>query len=92
MKLDTKWPADSVEFCPHPKASNILVCGTYLLCDANEGAASKVDEGGEEVNASASRQRRRGQCIVLDVSDASIQPRQCRSFFVRLCFEPYMQK
>ncbi|KAJ7293583.1 WD40-repeat-containing domain protein [Mycena rebaudengoi] len=29
--FDTVFPADSVEFCPHPAASDILVCGTYNL-------------------------------------------------------------
>ena len=31
MRLDTIDPADTVEFCPHPDASGILVCGTYNL-------------------------------------------------------------
>lgn len=29
--FDTLFPADSVEFCPHPDASDIILCGTYKL-------------------------------------------------------------
>lgn len=75
MKLDTKWPADSVEFCPHPKATNILVCGTYFLCDTKSDVVPNVVEGAEEPEVTPSPQRRRGQCIVLNVSDVSTQPR-----------------
>ncbi|KAJ7487605.1 WD40-repeat-containing domain protein [Mycena galericulata] len=34
--FDTIFPADSVEFCPHPAARDVFVCGTYNLekkCD-----------------------------------------------------------
>ncbi|KAJ7597044.1 WD-40 repeat-containing protein [Mycena floridula] len=31
MSVHTTLPADSVEFCPHPSAQDILVCGTYKL-------------------------------------------------------------
>ena len=33
IAFDTILPADSVEFCPHPTAQDILVCGTYKLID-----------------------------------------------------------
>ncbi|KLO14448.1 WD40 repeat-like protein [Schizopora paradoxa] len=72
MKLDTTWPADSVEFCPHPKASNIVVCGTYFLCDTHPEVPSSDVDG--EPAVSSSPQRRRGKCIVLDVSNSSTQP------------------
>lgn len=75
MKLDTKWPADSVEFCPHPRATDILVCGTYFLCDTKSDVVPNVVEGAEEPEVTPSPQRRRGQLIVLNVSDASTQPR-----------------
>ncbi|KAF9270224.1 WD-40 repeat-containing protein [Marasmius fiardii PR-910] len=48
-KIDTIYPADSVEFCPDP-TSDIFACGTYKLL---EGQASSV-----------AGQRRVGQCLV----------------------------
>ncbi|KAI0308197.1 WD-40 repeat-containing protein [Multifurca ochricompacta] len=57
LSIDTVLPADSVEFCPHPNASNVLVCGTYKLEDRqnfqeNEKPVSSI---------------RRGQCLVYEV-------------------------
>ncbi|KAF8216236.1 WD40-repeat-containing domain protein, partial [Mycena galopus ATCC 62051] len=52
--LDTIFPADSVEFCPHPAARDVLVCGTYNL-EKN----AVVPEG--------SKQKRTGQCLVYKV-------------------------
>ncbi|KAJ7900354.1 WD40-repeat-containing domain protein [Mycena olivaceomarginata] len=55
---DTIFPADSVEFCPHPAARDVLVCGTYNL----------------EKNAAApegSKQKRTGQCLVYRVEPSS---------------------
>ncbi|KAH8835747.1 WD-40 repeat-containing protein [Flagelloscypha sp. PMI_526] len=40
--FDTVLPADSVEFCPHPNADDILLCGTYKL---NEPSAAKKRSG-----------------------------------------------
>ena len=57
LSIDTELPADSVEFCPHPDASNIFVCGTYKLED------QQSDQG---VSRPAS-QIRRGQCLVFEV-------------------------
>jgi diphthine methyl ester acylhydrolase len=50
-KADTDFPADSVEFCPHPEAQNILACGTYKLDGEN-------DDG---------RRHRSGKCTVFNV-------------------------
>ncbi|KAJ7092733.1 WD40-repeat-containing domain protein [Mycena epipterygia] len=38
--FNTVFPADSVEFCPHPAAQDVLVCGTYNL-EKNEGPMQK---------------------------------------------------
>ncbi|KAK7064228.1 WD-repeats-region domain-containing protein [Favolaschia claudopus] len=57
---DTGFPADSVEFCPHPAARNVLVCGTYNL-EQN----SVAPEG--------SKQKRSGQCLVYTV-DSTPKP------------------
>jgi diphthamide biosynthesis protein 7 len=50
--FDTVLPADSVEFCPHPDALNILACGTYKLDDSE---------------FSGNHQKRHGQCLVFNV-------------------------
>ena len=52
-KYDTGFPADAVEFCPHPLALDILACGTYKL----------LEEGDH-----AGKQRRIGRCLLLNVS------------------------
>ncbi|KAJ6575121.1 WD40 repeat-like protein [Mycena capillaripes] len=49
--FDTVFPADSLEFCPHPAAQDVLICGTYNL----EKSAT-ASEG--------STQKRTGQCLV----------------------------
>ncbi|KAI9444813.1 WD40-repeat-containing domain protein [Lactarius indigo] len=58
LSIDTVLPADSVEFCPHPDASDIFVCGTYKLED------QQSDQG---VSQSSASQSRRGQCLVFEV-------------------------
>ncbi|KAK2461911.1 hypothetical protein APHAL10511_006374 [Amanita phalloides] len=57
-EFDTLYPADSLEFCPHPQATGIFVCGTYKLNEHTDG----------ETNVP----RRQGQCLVfrVDRSDA----------------------
>jgi diphthamide biosynthesis protein 7 len=73
--FDTIFPADSIEFCPHPKAQNIFVCGTYKLDEplepgpTNREAASPVDVTDEILDKAGSSlpQHRRGQCLVFDV-------------------------
>lgn len=62
LSIDTELPADSVEFCPHPDASNIFVCGTYKLED------QQSDQG---VPHPPANQIRRGQCLVFEVHSES---------------------
>ncbi|KIK71003.1 hypothetical protein GYMLUDRAFT_33106 [Collybiopsis luxurians FD-317 M1] len=52
MFIDTILPADSVEFCPHPNAQDIFVCGTYNLIQSDEIVRTRP-------------QNRHGQCLVL---------------------------
>ncbi|KAF5370236.1 hypothetical protein D9615_010072 [Tricholomella constricta] len=63
--LDTIFPADAVEFCPHPNALDILVCGTYKLEDALGEQRSMTDDG--SALSTSAPQHRRGQCLVLQV-------------------------
>jgi hypothetical protein len=58
LSIDTVLPADSVEFCPHPDASNVFVCGTYKLED---------QQGDQGVSRPPADQIRRGQCLVFEV-------------------------
>ncbi|KAH9065753.1 WD40-repeat-containing domain protein [Lactarius vividus] len=57
LSIDTVLPADSVEFCPHPEASDIFVCGTYNLEDQQSDQAT---------SQSPAAQIRRGQCLVFE--------------------------
>ncbi|GLB36158.1 putative WD40 repeat-like protein [Lyophyllum shimeji] len=57
--LDTVFPADAVEFCPHPEALDIVVCGSY-----------KLDDEPNVSSTSPAPQHRRGQCLVLQVDRA----------------------
>ncbi|KAI0257145.1 WD-40 repeat-containing protein [Lactifluus subvellereus] len=67
LSIDTVLPADSVEFCPHPDASNILVCGTYKLED-QQGSHEKLHSPDSNSPTSApASQFRRGQCLVFEV-------------------------
>ena len=52
-KYDTGFPADTVEFCPHVLAQDILVCGTYKLLEERDDAGN---------------QHRVGRCSFLSVS------------------------
>jgi hypothetical protein len=63
LSIDTILPADSVEFCPHPDASNIFVCGTYKL--EEEQNPSPTPSSGS-ANA-GQNQLRTGQCLVFEV-------------------------
>lgn len=49
--FDTILPADSVEFCPHPNAQDVFVCGTYNLMKSDEVVRTTP-------------QKRNGQCLV----------------------------
>ena len=61
IDIDTVLPADSVEFCPHPDASNIFVCGTYKLQEEqNQSPSSGLANAGQN-------QIRTGQCLVFEV-------------------------
>lgn len=51
---DTGFPADAVEFCPHPLAQDLLVCGTYQLLEERD---------------SAGKQKRIGRCSFFQVLD-----------------------
>ncbi|RDB29490.1 Diphthine methyltransferase [Hypsizygus marmoreus] len=63
VALDTIFPADAVEFCPHPDAQDIVVCGTYKLDEpAIESTEDPDDDFGGGI--SSPPQRRRGQCLV----------------------------
>lgn len=58
-EVDTVYPADALEFCPHPDAQDIFVCGTY-----------KLDDASEDTVAASLPQHRRGQCLVFAVQGA----------------------
>jgi hypothetical protein len=66
VSVDTILPADSVEFCPHPHASNILVCGTYQLQEEQNPSLSS-SASGPAINAGHQNQIRTGQCLVFEV-------------------------
>lgn len=52
--FDTGFPADSLEFCPSPLASDIVACGTYKLDNDTFSAE----------NERTNQQHRRGQCLI----------------------------
>ncbi|KAF8629705.1 hypothetical protein AX15_003321 [Amanita polypyramis BW_CC] len=56
--FDTVQPADSLEFCPHPQASGVFVCGTYKL-NERSGAGD------------ATTPLRQGQCLVFHFDGSS---------------------
>ena len=58
-KIDTDWPADSLEFCPQAEATDIFVCGTYMLEEPKSTGGQS--ETSESVKAP---QRRKGKCLV----------------------------
>ena len=55
--FDTIWPADSVEFCPQEGATNVFVCGTYKLDQAD------APDAGVDENTERRKQHRRGKCL-----------------------------
>ncbi|KAI0724560.1 WD-40 repeat-containing protein [Cerioporus squamosus] len=76
LAYDTDWPADSTEFCPHPYAQDIFVCGTYKLEQSQYGelrteVAPQNDEEDEEASAPPVRkpQKRRGKCLLFRAQD-----------------------
>lgn len=68
LSIDTVLPADSVEFCPHPDASDIFVCGTYKLQE--EQNPSPTPSSGPAANAAGQNQIRTGQCLVFEVVES----------------------
>ena len=75
---DTDWPADSAEFCPHPSAQDIFVCGTYKLEQSPEGQTPEAiiigyaDEDAEEQSSASTgrrQQKRRGKFLLFRAQD-----------------------
>ena len=63
--FDTVWPADSVEFCHHPDATDIFVCGTYKLEQPEPGSSADQDsEEARSVDRPKQKQKRRGKCLL----------------------------
>lgn len=60
--FDTAWPADSVEFCPHPDAHDVFVCGTYKL-EQGENVGRDSDDPKPRI------QVRRGKCMLFAVEE-----------------------
>ncbi|KAM5536189.1 hypothetical protein V8D89_010088 [Ganoderma adspersum] len=72
--FDTIWPADSAEFCPHPSAQDVFVCGTYKLEQSQDpSVASTLEgndvEGASEDTSTSKPQIRRGKCLLFRVQD-----------------------
>lgn len=68
--FDTVWPADSVEFCPHPDAANLFVCGTYYL-EKNEPVEGAQDVA-EDDSTARKKQVRRGKCTLFAAEDETL--------------------
>jgi diphthamide biosynthesis protein 7 len=71
--VDTIWPADSVEFCPHESASDIFVCGTYQLAQSptdSTHTTSDGDESDSEPTIGHRSQVRYGKCLVFQVTES----------------------
>jgi len=75
LSIDTILPADSVEFCPHPDASNIFVCGTYKLQDERNLQPSDSIS----TTSGPAGQIRTGQCLVFEV-DSEQDIRVCAPY------------
>jgi hypothetical protein len=58
-QIDTDWPANSLEFCPHAGAADIFVCGTYKL-----EAPTQTQDQSEAPASAKAPQRRKGKCLV----------------------------
>jgi diphthine methyl ester acylhydrolase len=66
LSIDTVLPADSVEFCPHPDAASILVCGTYKLEDQSD-LQEKPRLNSISPTSTPAGHIRKGQCLVFEV-------------------------
>jgi diphthine methyl ester acylhydrolase len=60
---DTIFPADSVEFCPHPDLQNIFACGTYHL---EQPTVLRSHDDQQDI-VKTKTQRRKGKCLVFEV-------------------------
>ena len=63
-QIDTHWPADSLEFCPHAEAADIFVCGTYKLEESTQDQS-------EEHESTKTPQRRKGKCLVFRADESN---------------------
>lgn len=77
--FDTVFPADTLEFCPHPSAQNIFVCGTYNLDQPTQSTPETVPEQAETDESppplpKPQPQHRRGKCLVFEVDPSSPTP------------------
>ncbi|KAF9229278.1 WD-40 repeat-containing protein [Gyrodon lividus] len=71
--FNTTWPADSIEFCPHPGAHDIFVCGTYKL--ESIPATTKETVYSQDTHlAPKVKQVRQGKCLVFQVSSDENNP------------------
>ena len=75
---DTVLPADSVEFCPHPAATDIFAVGTYKLDDpqVKDGPLASPDTPGlstpnaeEPPIPTQAAQTRHGKCLFFRVTE-----------------------
>ncbi|TFK41150.1 WD40-repeat-containing domain protein [Crucibulum laeve] len=64
VAFDTGFPADSLEFCPHPQAYDIFTCGTYKLDESSAKGAENSDS-----IVPSGPQHRRGRCLVFQLDD-----------------------
>jgi diphthamide biosynthesis protein 7 len=62
-KIDTDWPADSLEFCPRAGATDIFVCGTYKL-EESKPPTTTVGQSETSRPVEVPQQRRKGKCLV----------------------------
>jgi len=63
-QIDTEWPADSLEFCPHVEVADIFVCGTYKLEESTEDQS-------ETSGSAKGPQRRKGKCLVFRADEGN---------------------
>ncbi|KZT02717.1 WD-40 repeat-containing protein [Laetiporus sulphureus 93-53] len=66
--FDTIWPADSVEFCPHPDFHDVFVCGTYKLEETGTNAPEERDNIEQSTSPVSKKQKRRGECLLFEVN------------------------
>ena len=42
--IDTEYTADSIEWCPYPQYSDVLLCGTYQLVNNDSNSTGTGDQ------------------------------------------------